>query len=60
MISRTIQPKNKQELLRAIQLSTISELSVIEGNDTASMTKKIKAMELKPGHISVVLLRMKD
>ena len=59
MLSQTIIPKTKNELIKSIQNKTIKEMNVYEvssQNDMKSIVKSIDSV-LKKGSVSIVVIR---
>ena len=60
MISETLYPKTKQDLVRSLQRQRISQIEIIEPYDPAEadeLTKVAKQMFNRPGDVTIVLLR---
>ena len=59
MLSQTIIPKTKNDLIKSIQNKTIKEMNVYEvssQNDMKSIVKSIDSV-LKRGSVSIVVIR---
>ena len=59
MLSQTIIPKTKNDLIKSIQNKTIKEMNVYEvssQNDMKSIVKSIDSV-LKKGSVSIVVIR---
>ena len=59
MLSQTIIPKTKNDLIKSIQNKTIKEMNVYEvssPNDMKSIVKSIDSV-LKRGSVSIVVIR---
>lgn len=59
MLSQTIKPKTKNDLIKSIQNKTIKEMNVYEvssQNDMKSIVKSIDSV-LKRGSVSIVVIR---
>lgn len=60
MISETLYPKTKQDLVRALQKMRIAQVEVIEPYDPSTadeLTKTAKQMFHKSGNVTVILVR---
>lgn len=59
MLSQTIKPKTKNDLIKSIQNKTIKEMNVYEvssQNDMKGIVKSIDSV-LKRGSVSIVVIR---
>lgn len=60
MISETLYPKTKQDLVRALQRMRIAQVEVIEPYDPSTadeLTKTVKQMFQRSGNVTVILVR---
>lgn len=60
MISETLYPKTKQDLVRALQRMRIAQVEVIEPYDPSTadeLTKTAKQMFQRSGNVTVILVR---
>lgn len=60
MISETLYPKTKQDLVRALQKMRIAQVEVIEPYDPSTadeLTKTAKQMFHRSGNVTVILVR---
>ena len=61
MISSQSKPKTKHELIRSLNKARISQIEVIEPYEPSivdQVSKTAKAMSLKSGQVSIIILRM--
>ena len=61
MISSQSKPKTKHELISTLNKARISQIEVIEPYDPSmadQVSKTAKAVTLKPGQVSIIILRM--
>lgn len=62
MLSRTDTPKTKQELVRALQKQSISQIRLFDPYDPAdakTLTKTAKEMVAGSGEVTVILVKTK-
>ena len=60
MISETLYPKTKQDLVRALQRMRIAQVEVIEPYDPSTadeLTKTVEQMFQRSGNVTVILVR---
>lgn len=60
MISETIYPRTKQDLIRALQRMRIQQIEIVEPYDPSTpdeLTKTAKHMFHKSGDVTVILVR---
>jgi len=61
MISSQSKPKTKHELIRGLNKARISQIEVIEPYDPSiadEVSKTAKAIAVKAGQVSIIILRM--
>ena len=61
MISSQSKPKTKHELIRSLNKIRINQIEVIEPYDPSmadQITKTAKALSVKSGQLSIIILRM--
>ena len=61
MISSQSKPKTKHDLIRSLNKARISQIEVIEPYDPSmadQVSKTAKAIAVKPGQVSIIILRM--
>ena len=61
MISSQSKPKTKHDLIRSLNKARISQIEVLEPYEPSmddALSKTAKAMAVKPGQLSIIILRM--